>query len=427
MDDRKYVLIVTDNNYVPYDVYARFRQYVLSIKNIMPKLNSLIIKESVKLDYDLLYLAYKDNYDDLNLAIETKHFIQEKVYSKENIEAFVKILATKIDDVAAKAFSYKDWAAVANMKAKFDVLVAENELLVNVEQIQQKFVDFILKEFGHLATAIDRDTPVLVNKSMEYMHDNSEKFAVIVMDGMSEFDWRVISEYFTGIKYEKSDAYAMIPTTTSISRQCLLSNKYPRELISPWRQADEKKEFIQCAKSMGFTDQQIGYERGYDASFGVFVKCAAVIVNEIDDTVHGQVHGREGMLFDMQILGKKHKLLELTKRLLSGGFDVYITADHGNAPCVGMGKLTKTGVDIETKSRRMAVLKEFADKEAIKERYKVIDFTMKYYLDKQYEYLICDVGRSFDAKDEEVMSHGGITIDEVIVPFIKIKAVENNG
>ena len=31
------------------------------------------------------------------------------------------------------------------------------------------------------------------------------------------------------------------------------------------------------------------------------------------------------------------------------------------------------------------------------------------------------------AKGDEVMSHGGITIDEVIVPFIKIKAVDNNG
>lgn len=47
----------------------------------------------------------------------------------------------------------------------------------------------------------------------------------------------------------------------------------------------------------------------------------------------------------------------------------------------------------------------------------------KYYMNKAFDYLICDVGDSFDAKGEEVMTHGGITIDEVIVPFIKIKAV----
>ena len=51
----------------------------------------------------------------------------------------------------------------------------------------------------------------------------------------------------------------------------------------------------------------------------------------------------------------------------------------------------------------------------------------KYYLDKSYDYLLCRAGRSFDNRGEQLMSHGGITIDEVIVPFITIKAGENNG
>jgi hypothetical protein len=56
----------------------------------------------------------------------------------------------------------------------------------------------------------------------------------------------------------------------------------------------------------------------------------------------------------------------------------------------------------------------------------MIDYP-KYYLKKDYDYLICKVGDSFDAKDEDVMTHGGISIDEVIVPFITIKAVDNIG
>ena len=41
--------------------------------------------------------------------------------------------------------------------------------------------------------------------------------------------------------------------------------------------------------------------------------------------------------------------------------------------------------------------------------------------------LLCRAGRSFDSKGDQVMSHGSITIDEVIVPFITIKAGDNNG
>ena len=132
------------------------------------------------------------------------------------------------------------------------------------------------------------------------------------------------------------------------------------------------------------------------------------------------------MLNDVTVLSKQGQLLGLTKRLLHHGFDVYISADHGNTPCTGMGKLMKTGVEVETKSRRMIVLRDFADKQSLARQYELIDYP-KYYLSKEFDYLICEAGRSFDAKGEEVMSHGGITVDEVIVPFIKIKADENNG
>jgi hypothetical protein len=229
------------------------------------------------------------------------------------------------------------------------------------------------------------------------------------------------------IKYEKGQSMAMIPTVTSVSRQCLLSNKFPKELESPWSQSKEKKEFIECAKNLGFTDAQISYERGYDAEFGHAVKCGAIIINDVDDMVHGQLQGRLGMYNDIGVLADQHKLADTVHRLLKQGFDVFISADHGNTPCIGMGKLMKTGVETETKSRRMIVLKDFADKGSLLEKYENLIEYPGYYLDKQFDYLICGIGESFDAKGEEVMSHGGITIDEVIVPFITIKAVDNNG
>ena len=68
----------------------------------------------------------------------------------------------------------------------------------------------------------------------------------------------------------------------------------------------------------------------------------------------------------------------------------------------------------------------FADKEKIADKFGLIEYP-KYYLPKEYDYLICDTGVSLDNPGEQVMTHGGMTIDEVVVPFIKIKAVQNNG
>lgn len=267
---------------------------------------------------------------------------------------------------------------------------------------------------------------MLVKGAMDYIHNHSDKFVIIVMDGMSEFDWTILSRSFGDIKYERSAAFAMIPTITSLSRQSLVSGKYPLQLLSPWSTSKESKEFTDCAISFGLRKEQIEYHRGYDADLGPTIRCGCIIINDIDDMVHGQQQWRSGMYRNVEYLSSTGKLATLVRKLLSKGFDIYISADHGNTPCVGQGRLMKLGVETETKSHRMLVLEKFADKEKMKEQYDMIEYP-KYFLDKQYDYLICNIGKSFDAKGDKVMTHGGITVDEVIVPFIKIKAVDNNG
>lgn len=425
--DSKILMLASSGAYIPYDVQKCFRVFKVSLAKLFPKLNASVVKNAPELNYDLFCMAYKKNFSDLTVAEDTQEFLEEIVYGKSNIREYLKLLCKQLKDAVNDAKTYKDWFAIAELKAEIHVLSEQYRISVDVEEADYSFVDFVLKGFGKLSVEMNPSAPVLVSRTMEYIAEHSKKFVFIVMDGMSEFDWRIMSKSFDGIHYEKGQSMAMIPTVTSISRQCLLSNKFPKELENPWSQSKEKKEFIECAKSLGYTEAQIGYERGYDADFGAAVKCAAIIINDVDDMVHGQMQGRLGMYNDIKVLADQHKLVDTVRRMLAQGFDVYISADHGNTPCTGMGKLMKTGVETETKSRRMIVLKDFANKDSLFEKYENLIEYPGYYLDKQFDYLICGVGESFDAKGDEVMSHGGITIDEVIVPFIKIKAVDNNG
>lgn len=419
----KLLVLAHTSSYVPYDLQRRLRVYLLSLDRLFPKLNVEALKAQRNLDLELLCLAYRKSFDDLRQRKQTEEFLRQKVDSPENAAAYLKQRYSELFQKLGDMRSYQDWFSIAEGKAKIDVLATEHHLDFDTSEVNRAFRDYVLKEFGKLSSEMNKETPVLVSRAMEYMHDHSSKFVIIVMDGMSEFDWSIIAKSFHDIPYEQSAAFAMIPSTTSISRQCLLSNKTPGQLLEPWKQRKEKQEFVACAKNMGFTDNQIGYERGYDAQFGSFVKCGAVIINDVDDMVHAQYQGRLGMLNDIGVLSDQHRLADMTKRFLDEGFDVYITADHGNTPCTGLGKLMGTGVETETKSRRMLVLQNFADKAGLIQKYGLIEYP-KYYMNKAFDYLICDVGDSFDAKGEEVMTHGGISIDEVIVPFIKIKAVK---
>jgi len=422
----KYAVITAAGSYIPYDIRQTFRVFDVSLATLFPKLNISAVKEAKRMNYDLLCMAYKKNYKELRQKPLTQQFIENKVFGRENVEEYLQHCIFVMNTAMAAAQNYQAWNRIANLKAEIDMLATEYDIYVRTDHVNEKFVEWVISAFGKLSTAINKQTPVLVSRAMEYMHDRSDKFAVIVMDGMSEFDWRILSTGFSDIVYSKADMFAMIPTTTSISRQCLLSNKYPSQLQDPWSQSKEKAEFIACASDLGYASDQVGYERGYEADFGSFVRCGAVIINEVDDCVHGQGQGRIGMYNDMTVIAKQGKLTKLVKRLIKKGFDVYITADHGNTACTGVGKLIKTGVEVETKSRRMLVLRDFADKQGIIDKYDMIDYP-KYYLNKDYDYLICGVGKSFDSKGDEVMSHGGISIDEVVVPFITIKAVDNNG
>lgn len=426
----KYLILAAPKVYIPYDILKACGSYIfhISLMNLFPRLQTQCIREKADLNFDLLRMAYKGLYDDCCTHDKTEEFIDNVVYGRDNVREYVKQRIKDVSVLAEKAQSYRDWIKVAETKSEIDVFCAAYEIDADAEFVQEPFLKFILEGFGKLSGKItsDRETPVLVKGAMDYMHNHSGKFVIIVMDGMSEFDWTILSQSFRDIKYERSAAFAMIPTITSLSRQSLVSGKYPLQLLSPWSTSKESKEFTDCAISFGLRKEQIEYHRGYDADFGPTIRCGCIIINDIDDMVHGQQQGRSGMYRDVEYLSSTGKLATLVRKLLSKGFDIYISADHGNTPCVGQGRLMKLGVETETKSHRMLVLEKFADKEKMKEQYDMIEYP-KYFLDKQYDYLICNIGKSFDAKGDKVMTHGGITVDEVIVPFIKIKAVDNNG
>ena len=422
----KIAVFSESQKYIPYDVLKRMSTYSVSMQTLFAEMDSTVLEELDRSKLDLVSKAYTTNFVKALNKKRTVEFIQEQVLSKENIGAYVDEIYKELSKKLENLKTTQEWFEIAELKAKIDVLAIRYGLSIDTSKVNFAFRDYCMKEFGTLSTKLDRESPILLSRAMEYMHDHSEKYVVIVMDGMSEFDWNIISESFYDIVYHKTSMMAMIPSTTSVSRQCLLGGKLPTQLENPWKQDKEKKEFISCARELGFKDNQIGYERGYEAQFSSIIKCGAIIIMDVDEMVHAQKQKREGMAQDMGLLAKQRKLAELTKRMISEGFDVYITADHGNTACTGMGHAKGTGVEVETKSRRFLVLKDFADKESIKEKYGLLEYP-KYYLPKEYDYLLCDIESSFDVNGEEVMSHGGITLDEVVVPFIKIKAVENNG
>ena len=415
-DSKERDLIYLNNQiYVPYDLRKIFHFVELSIEKLFPNLNSKTIKECSCLNYDLLVQAYSDNYDSYNTPEKTKTFIKEKVYCKDNIQSYVDKNIVLLKDLVSNANNYKDWLAIANLKTDLDLMIIEYDLNCDMDFINEPFKEFIMNKYGSLSSE-STNNPIIINKILDYIVNKSDKFAIIVMDGMSELDWKILSRSFDNINYQKSSYFAMIPTTTSISRQCLLSGNFPIQLESPWNTIKEEKEFINALCNFNYAKDKIQYYRGYETDIvRSNTKCAAFIINEIDDIMHGQKQGKKGMYNDIIQMSKDSKLKKMVIELLKKGFDIYICTDHGSTQCKGIGKI-QNSVEIETKSHRMLVVKNYG-----KNYDNLINYSSKYYLNKEYQYFICNAGESLDNKGEVVINHGGITIEEIIVPFIQIK------
>ena len=419
--DEKTAVVVSMDIYIPYDIRRTFHLVELSVKSLFPNLHADTVKKYIQ-DWDIISFAVQLNYSEFTQVEQTEQFIHNTVFSLEMVERYCQSAVGKLWSACDGAVNYQDWISNAKSKAGIEYYAAMKNIRVDLSFADDMFRKFIADGYNRLSSEVSENTPPILTKTLSLIASRSDnKTALIVMDGMSLFDFKVLSRYFSGIEYDYGCSFALIPTTTPISRQSLLSGKYPRELSKPFALTDEEKEFKQKAESLGYSPAHVEYLRGYNAEISPISKLVAIIINEIDDISHGQRQGRSGMYNDMDLYGKNGNLQSLIRSLMEHGFSVYITSDHGNTLCTGVGGF-RSGVEVESRSMRMAVLKDFAKANAL-----LTENTTEYqghYLNKDYRYFVCQNGASFDNKGEIVMTHGGMSIDEVIVPFVKITEVE---
>jgi hypothetical protein len=112
-------------------------------------------------------------------------------------------------------------------------------------------------------------------------------------------------------------------------------------------------------------------------------------------------------------------LQQLLSRLQKEGFAVYLTADHGNVTATGIG-IPREGVLVETRGKRARVYDRPEFREEVVARFPdSIRWPSHGLPPARYVLLAGDLKAFTDAGDE-VVAHGGISLEEVMVPFVTI-------
>jgi hypothetical protein len=344
--------------------------------------------------------------------------------------------------------SHRDWQQAAQRWAELVVLRWEwHEALDDADRtawdtlhtkVEDAFGQWMMNRYGSLHNLPYQQQPVMVHQISRFMafernRKKLPKIALLVMDGLAFDQWLLAKKKLEACdkawRFQESTAFAWVPTLTSVTRQSIFAGEpplyFPTSLETTskerthwlrfWEDQGVQKnavELVTNIKGVDDPDLEVALNNPRLAVLGV-------IWNQIDDLVHTAIMKTAGLhLLVNKWIAEGH-LQKLLVRLHQEGFVVYLTADHGNVAATGVGN-PREGVLVEQKGKRVRVYdrNEFLEEVAIKFPESIR--WPNYGLPPARHVLLSGNLKAFTDAGDEVVSHGGIALEEVMVPFVAI-------
>ena len=147
---------------------------------------------------------------------------------------------------------------------------------------------------------------------------------------------------------------------------------------------------------------------------------AELVIDKVDKIMHGMEMGAAGMHNQVGQWAKQPYLSALFDLLLDQGFRVYLTSDHGNIEATGCGRPAE-GAVADLRGERVRVYPDAALRSKVKERFPAALEWGSIGLPEDYLALLAPPRQAFVQDTQRMVSHGGASIEELIVPLIQIE------
>ena len=305
---------------------------------------------------------------------------------------------------------------------------------VNIE-LNIRFECWVIEHFGRLINTPSINQPNMLHKVPAWINrrvQHGEKVCLLVMDGMGFQQWARIKACLaelSDIQMEESYSFAWVPTITSISRQALFSGKRPQ--LFPDSMLDTKKEealWRAFWDDQGLMRSEVLFKKTVekwsaiedfeDLFHSPSLKVIGFVINFIDDQMHGIKAGMSGLNAVLDDWLKTWCYAQKINRLLESDFTLVITADHGNQEAIGQA-WENEGVKAETKGERVRLYRQPVDYSS--ENANVLEWPAKKFgLPSDIYPLVSKGQHAFVQKGKSIVGHGGISLHEVVVPFVTI-------
>ncbi len=360
--------------------------------------------------------------------------------------------------------TYKDWMETAKRWA--ELLVLRYRLATDLEvekseqyralhrEIESRFADWMIARYHTLHSLPFLPHPVMVHHVSGYLAARASqrprsRVALLVVDGLALDQWLVIRDAWIaeGIpwSWDERTVFAWAPTLTPISRQATFAGTLPKFFPDSWQTTvREQKHWRRFWREQGLKSDNVGYARNLgvkdlDLNRDVAsseastletdvlemldnpqVRVAGLVVNTIDNVMHGMQLGTAGMHQQVKLWMTRYRYLtKLVQCLLKASFDVYLTSDHGNVWAHGIGR-PKEGVLVETRGERARIYTDPAFLALAQQQLpETVEWT-NVGLPEGISVLLAMQLDAFLNVGDHAICHGGIALEEVIVPFVRI-------
>lgn len=314
-----------------------------------------------------------------------------------------------------------------------------------VNRVQTEFSIWLLRRFGLMSSLPYLPRPVLGHHVPHYVahhlrQQEKNRVALLVIDGMAIDQWHILRDTLHGFHVDEHTIFSWIPTLTQIGRQAIFSGRIPLEFASSIEGThSEPRHWSNFWQDQGLSEQAICYltPQGKKASFeplaeGILdaashdeVRVIGAVIGVIDQNMHQIGLGTLGLHSLVEAWARTNQLAMLVDGLLKQDFVVFITADHGNVFGRGFGK-PDVGATAQQRGERTHVFRHSELRERTALLHPDAIEWPQYGLPHDYFPLIAPYGSCFMPEGKEAVSHGGIALEEVMVPFVRIRRTDND-
>lgn len=262
--------------------------------------------------------------------------------------------------------------------------------------------------------------PRVVHKILPHIvrtYGAGRKVALVVVDGLSFWQYTILRQYLSeaGISTQDNVCYAWLPSVTQLSRQAIFRGATPDRNYhqSP---VNEERLWREYWYAKSFEEWHVMYAHETLPNIPPAVERLAFVTMTMDDDMHS-AHNIKQLYRATEDWAKN--FVPTIQQIMSAGFEMVLTADHGGVPSHGWGNLTQQEKNAlyETGSRGLrhlifsgqSTMKHFIDSHQ--------DVTSQWLL--HGDAVVWRDNKCFGTSD--CITHGGSHVLEMLVPLVTIK------